>query len=172
MKYLDKEKAIFLHRDVSELKYKDLNYEFTTTVYGEGRNNLVQAGYNGENTQHGVAVTTDEYQRFADALFPKRNQHYALKQNPGCVLPAHIDPFNKFRQAHNVRHEDCVRLVFFMEDWQSGHYFEVEEKVITRWKAGDCVKIESDTMHLSANAGTLPKYTFVLTGDKSQLCLD
>tara|TARA_E500000331_G_scaffold145620_1_gene141743 strand:+ start:31 stop:543 length:513 start_codon:yes stop_codon:yes gene_type:complete len=170
MEYLNKEKGIFLNRDVSKLQFKNLNYKFASAIYEH--TNLVDVGYNEKSTQFGSVNVGGEHKKFVDSLFPTNNHLYALKQNPGCHLPEHMDAFFKFRTQYGVQQEDCMRLIFFMEDWKSGHYLEVNYQPVVGWKAGDCVKIESGEPHLSANGGMEPKYTLAITGLKSELCLD
>ena len=51
-----------------------------------------------------------------------------------------------------------------MEDWQSGHVFEIEKQPIVEWRAGDYVVWKNDTLHLAANVGKTSRYTLQITG--------
>lgn len=85
---------------------------------------------------------------------------------PGTVLPTHGDLYIKYinlfdlrGQEHNIR-----RAVIFLEDWQSGHYFEGMGQPLTEWSAGTVVEWTYDTPHLAANVGMTPRYTLQITG--------
>jgi hypothetical protein len=54
--------------------------------------------------------------------------------------------------------------VVFLEQWQSGHYFEGGDEVVTGWEAGDVVEWEYDLEHIAANLGTAPRYTLQING--------
>jgi hypothetical protein len=85
------------------------------------------------------------------------------RMGPGCVLPTHGDTYARFREIYN--HDgDIYRAVFFMEDWQSGHYFEIDSIPKTNWRAGDYVYWKNDTTHLAANVGRTDRYTLQITG--------
>ena len=85
------------------------------------------------------------------------------RMGPGCVLPTHGDTYARFRKVHNYD-GDVYRLIFFMEDWQSGHYFEIDGKPKTNWQAGDYVYWKNDAPHLAANIGKTNRYTLQITG--------
>ena len=85
------------------------------------------------------------------------------RMNPGCCLPMHGDTYSRFRELYNW-HGDIHRAVLYMEDWQSGHISEIEDTVITNWKAGDYIVWKNDTPHLAANVGKTARYTLQITG--------
>ena len=85
------------------------------------------------------------------------------RMNPGCCLPMHGDTYSRFRELYNWN-GDIHRAVLYMEDWQSGHISEIEDTVITNWKAGDYVVWKNDTPHLAANVGKTARYTLQITG--------
>ena len=158
---------IYLNRDVSKLEYKNLNYKFASAIYEH--TNLVEVGYDEKSTRYGSVNEQGEHRKFAQSIFGDEHHLYALKQNPGCHLPEHVDAFFKFKTKHKVNVEDCVRLIFFMEDWKVGHYLALNGKSVVDWKAGDCIKIEGGEPHLSSNGGMEPKYTLAITGLKKNL---
>jgi len=84
---------------------------------------------------------------------------------PGIVLPSHQDTYRRFREIYNVTDaEKILRAVVFLEDWSSGHYLEVNETPIVKWKAGDYVVWSNDTPHMAANMGVTNRYTLQITG--------
>lgn len=87
------------------------------------------------------------------------------KMTPGCVLPNHADLYVRFIGLHDIADPQKIyRAVIFLEDWQSGHYFEIDGRPITCWKAGDTVTWNYDVMHLAANIGMTDRYTLQITG--------
>ena len=50
-----------------------------------------------------------------------------------------------------------------MEDWKSGHYYEVHEQPFTKWRKGDWVKFGIDDWHLAGNMGEYPFYSAQVT---------
>lgn len=86
--------------------------------------------------------------------------------NTSVILPAHGDTYKKYREIFDCELQDCVRVIVFLEDWKSGHVFEIENTPITDWNAGDYVYWEADTRHFAANIGLEDRYTLQLTGHK------
>lgn len=85
--------------------------------------------------------------------------------NPGIIMPEHRDTFTKYREINGLLMKDNVgRAVVFLEDWKSGHYFEIDENPIVNWKKGDCVIWKNDTPHMAANLGKENRYTMQVTG--------
>jgi hypothetical protein len=52
----------------------------------------------------------------------------------------------------------------FLEDWQNGHYLELNGHPIVQWRAGDWVQWRDDLPHIAANVGKTPRYTLQITG--------
>ena len=96
--------------------------------------------------------------------FPWRHFSWSVyRMNPGTTLPMHGDTYARFRELHNWT-GDVHRAVVYMEDWESGHISEIEDTVITGWKAGDYIVWKNDTQHLAANVGKTSRYTLQVTG--------
>lgn len=87
------------------------------------------------------------------------------RMTPGTVMPEHKDFYKKYRSLYNVEDSNhIVRIVVFLEDWKSGHYFEIENNPIVNWKRGDYVMWKNDTPHMAANIGNENRYTLQITG--------
>ena len=87
------------------------------------------------------------------------------KMTPGCTLPRHSDLYVRFRKLHDITDPEKIRrAVVFLDDWQSGHYFDVDDTPISPWKAGDGVVWKNDTPHSAANVGITNRYTLQITG--------
>lgn len=99
-------------------------------------------------------------------LLPMKHFSWSLyRMRPGDVLPNHCDTYLKFREIYNVVDPETIRrYVIFLEDWQSGHYLEMNCQVIPPWRAGQGVFWHNDVLHLAANVGKTPRYTLQLTG--------
>lgn len=84
---------------------------------------------------------------------------------PGTILPEHIDTFSRYKKIFNLDSSKSVsRIVIFLEDWQSGHYFEIDKTPIIGWKKGEYVLWSDNIPHLAANIGTTNRYTLQVTG--------
>jgi hypothetical protein len=88
------------------------------------------------------------------------------RMHTGTVMPVHRDLYVKYIDLFDLKgkeHTICRALVL-LEDWQSGHYLEVDNKPIVDWTAGDTVEWIYDTPHMAANLGLTPRYTLQITG--------
>lgn len=100
-------------------------------------------------------------------------KHFALehfswsvyRMDPGTVLPEHSDTYQRFRQIHRLSNsQTIVRAIVFLEDWDRGHYLELNGDPIVKWRAGDWVCWGNDLPHIAANIGVTPRYTLQITG--------
>ena len=95
-------------------------------------------------------------------------QHFSwsvYRMCPGTTLPNHTDTYAKFREIYNIQDPNTIfRAVIFLENWQSGHYFEIDGEPETEWPAGEYVVWRNDVQHLAANVGTTDRYTLQITG--------
>jgi hypothetical protein len=90
--------------------------------------------------------------------------YYRMMSGP--ILPTHGDLYLKYIQLFNLKglEHTIRRAVIFLEDWQSGHYFEGMGAPMTEWSAGQVVEWTYDTPHLAANMGATPRYPLQITG--------
>lgn len=80
------------------------------------------------------------------------------------VLPNHRDTYNYYKKLFDVKNNSSIwRAIIFLEDWQPGHIFEIDNFPITQWKAGEYVLWQYDTPHMAANLGLEPRYTAQIT---------
>lgn len=87
---------------------------------------------------------------------------------PGTILPTHGDLYKKYVELFGLQGQEHTirRAIIFLEDWQSGHYFEGLGKPVTEWKAGTTIEWCYDTPHMAANMGLTPRYTLQITGHR------
>ena len=126
----------------------------------------------GHNYQNYTGLMRDQSQKLPEWCYevakqlPLQNSGITLYcMTPGIIMPEHSDTFIKYREIMNLKPTDNVgRAVVFLEDWKSGHYFEINETPIVNWKKGDYVLWENDTPHMAANLGKENRYTMQVTG--------
>jgi hypothetical protein len=87
------------------------------------------------------------------------------RMEPGCCLPTHGDTYARFCKLYNITDFNTIhRAIFFMEDWQSGHVFEIDGLPQYHWCAGDYYVWQYNTPHLAANVGKTNRYSLQITG--------
>ena len=155
------------HFDYKNLTWvQEDNVTILDRAYEFEQQNLqyIKVGYNNLNSMYYRAFeVSEDIHNFCKTLFP-RYSIGVMKQPPGQTLPSHEDTFFKFAKTNNIDPYQCCRVNIFLEDWQSGHYFEINEKSVLHWKRGDAIIIRRDQMHLSGNMGMATKYTMQVTG--------
>ena len=87
-------------------------------------------------------------------------------QKKNTIIPVHGDNYKLYREKFKCELNDISRIIVFLEDWKSGHYFEYEGKPFVEWKAGDYATWVGDIEHFAANIGTEYRYTLQITGHK------
>ena len=80
------------------------------------------------------------------------------------ILPIHSDDYKLYRNKFNLDIDDVFRILVFLEDWKSVHYFEFNGEPIVNWKKGDYLKWNGKVPHMAANIGVEPRYTLQITG--------
>ena len=88
------------------------------------------------------------------------------RMNTGTVLPTHSDLYLRYIELFKLQGQEhrIRRVIVFLEDWKSGHYFEGDGIPMTQWRAGDVVEWKYNTPHMAANLGLDPRYTLQITG--------
>ena len=126
----------------------------------------------GHNYEKYTGLMRDQSQQLPDWCFnvleqiPLQNSLITLYcMTPGTIMPEHSYAFVKYREILSLKETDNVgRAVIFLEDWKSGHYFEIDETLIVDWKKGEYVLWKNDTPHMAANLGKENRYTMQVTG--------
>jgi hypothetical protein len=88
------------------------------------------------------------------------------RMDTGTILPVHKDLYLKYIELFGLKSKkySVNRSIIFLEDWDSGHYFELNNVPLVNWKKGYCVMWNYDTPHMAANVGLNPRYTLQITG--------
>jgi hypothetical protein len=90
-----------------------------------------------------------------------------IKLDPGRTLPWHRDAFFLLKNKQPTWQEQNltpIRHVIFLQDWQQGQFVQIEEQVITQWRAGDCWYFCHRTYHMGCNGGLVPFVTMQVSG--------
>lgn len=88
------------------------------------------------------------------------------RMTSGTVMPVHQDRYVKYIDLFDLQGQEHTmrRALVLLEDWQSGHYFEVQGEPLVKWCAGTVIEWKYDTPHMAANLGLEPRYTLQITG--------
>jgi hypothetical protein len=80
------------------------------------------------------------------------------------ALPLHVDTYTVYSKMFDTSPDKIWRCIVFLENWKSGHYFEIDGLAHMNWHAGDYVLWNNDVPHYAGNFGTEPRYTVQITG--------
>jgi hypothetical protein len=146
------------------LQFKERPFQDEKTIEYWKRNGHIYEKYSGstieKNQGHPNWVNQIE-EKFN--LKNKTSCVYCM--TPGTIMPEHRDFYKKYKSLYNLSNaNDIVRIVIFLEDWKSGHYFEIDDNPIVNWKHGDYIMWKNDTPHMAANIGRENRYTLQITG--------
>jgi len=88
------------------------------------------------------------------------------RMSTGTVMPVHQDLYKRYIELIDLkgREHTINRALVLLEDWQSGHYLEVDGVPVVDWRAGQVVQWVYDVPHMAANIGLADRYTLQITG--------
>lgn len=86
------------------------------------------------------------------------------KMRPGDLLPRHQDTYTRYCQHHGMAVEKIWRAIIFLQDWQPGFLFEIDDQPIASYANGTYVAWHNDAPHMAGNLGRVPRYTLQITG--------
>ena len=129
-------------------------------------------GYKKENTMFYRAFSSDHkniFKKFINFTGLKFASSSIIKQPPGNTIPWHYDTHIKFyeqikQKKLNIKKNEIIRYMLFLEDWNWGHFFCVGSSVISKWKKGDIITWDPLIHHTGSNGGMKPKVTMNITG--------
>jgi len=134
------------------------------------QNEYKKYGYNQHNTQSWKTTNFDpkinfEWENLIAEVLPLDNAVVTIhRQDPGQVLPWHIDRFFMHKRLYPNDERPIWRFLVFLEEWQNGHVLQVGNSVLHHWQQGDTVVWTPGTWHLAANVGLNKKWTANITG--------
>lgn len=158
-------------------EYKNLNY--TLVKYSNVQSSIrwVKEGYelSDGNCTIGMCGFDEKHPHWTPKILEWLEKYFGWKDiginyftmGTGQVISTHRDEFETYREKFNIKkRSDVERVVIFMEDWKSGHYFEIDNKPFVDWKAGDWVWWKGTVPHSASNIGVETRYTLQLTGHR------
>ena len=124
---------------------------------------LAEPWYN--NDQKGFYMLGSSSPKMEDFKFdlpilPKTRKEinwWFVKLCPGEFQCMHVD-------AHTLDVKNLVRYTIFLQDWEPGHIFVLDDQYISNYKAGDMFEWSDPlSVHCPANIGYNSRYTFQIT---------
>jgi len=82
----------------------------------------------------------------------------------GDIIPKHRELFENYYPDIEKNIRKIYTIIVMLEDWKSGHYLEINNAVISNWKAGTYFLCNSDVPFSIANVGTDNFYFLKMTG--------
>lgn len=124
---------------------------------------LARPGYsNNKHFFHQLNSKSEEAKNY-NFVYPDlpetRNKRtwWFVKLYPGEFQAMHIDP-------HLTEMKNFVRYTMFLQDWEPGHIFVYDDKILTNYKAGDLYEWSDPmTVHGPANIGFNTRLTLQIT---------
>lgn len=149
--------------------YKNLQYEYLPHKDQPMVDRWIHDGYHHMNLNGAIVNEKNNIPAWAKTLLQKLNWQEPgvnlYRMNTGDILPTHSDHYIKYQKIHSIADPSTIwRCVVFMEDWKSGHYFEIDKTPVVNWQAGDYVVWNYNVPHMAANIGLEPRYTMQITG--------
>lgn len=140
------------------------------TPLAELHNEYLQYGYTEHNTKIWKTTNSKDKLTFnweSDIIKQLPLDHAiatVTRQDPGQVLPWHIDRFFLLKKYHPNDNRPIWRFLLFLEDWKIGHLLQVNNSICYHWKQGEVIVWHPGTEHLAANVGLETKWTCNITG--------
>lgn len=152
--------------------FKELDYQYLPIKNTSDKDRWIEEGYvnvrlNGQtyNMQR-LKENMPDYAKPFLTMFDW--DHVGLnfyRQNTLDMFPLHTDQFISYRKMWNIQDPGQIwRCIVFLENWKSGHYFEIDGNPLVNWHKGDYVVWNFDVSHFAANIGTEPRFTMQITG--------
>lgn len=149
--------------------YKSLDYIYVPIKNTHDEERWIKEGYRGVTLNGALYSMPRPMPNYADNflnIFDWENQGLVFFRMLTLeMFPKHQDHYTSYKEKFNITDPYKIwRAVVFLEDWRSGHYFEVDNKPIVEWQKGDYVAWNYDTPHFAGNFGRDPRYTMQITG--------
>lgn len=154
-----------INLDINENDLQNLKFEDHFQTYQQ-RPEISQY-YTAENSSI-WQMFHEESPAWVHALSKKVPQDFdhavvsVIRVDPGQTVPLHVDRHYWVQEIHGKGRTH--RYLIMLEDWKSGHYFELEEEPVVKWKAGDWIRFDQPQWHLGSNSGIEPWYSVQVTG--------
>ena len=116
--------------------------------------------------RHQLPAWTSKFIKMYEAQGWKNIGLAFYRMSTDTVMPVHRDLYKRYVEVFNLqgREQSIRRALVLLENWQSGHYLEVNAEAVVNWSAGKTVEWVYDTPHSAANLGLTDRYTLQITG--------
>ena len=109
----------------------------------------------------------NEYISWFERKYNAKNVGVSFYKMPtGVILPTHRDTYKKYRKLFRCKLKDCIRAIIFLDKWKPGHFFEIANNSIIKYRKGDFIVWYGNTPHMAANIGLQDRYTMQITGHR------
>ena len=163
----------FWDDEYKHLKYKKLpfNNQYDVSKWREKGYNQDERYFTGQMCGHNEIQPS-----WNDKIVEWVREEFELEDIGCCyyrmvtneILPTHGDDYKLYREKFDCELDDINRIIIFLEDWKSGHYFEMDGEPKVNWKAGNYIVWKGGIEHMAANIGIEDRYTLQITGHKSE----
>lgn len=149
--------------------FKDLDYQYIPIKNTHDEERWRSEGYVNVTLNGALYAMPRPMPEYADkfmTLFNWANQGIGFfRMNTLDMFPVHQDHYTSYKKLFNITDSMTIwRCVVFLENWKSGHYFEIDGRPIVDWQRGDYVRWNYNVPHYAGNFGTEPRYTLQITG--------
>ena len=161
----------FWDDEYKHLKYKKLpfNNQYDVSKWREKGYNQDERYFTGQMCGHNEVQPS-----WNDKIVEWVREEFELEDIGCCyyrmvtneILPTHGDDYKLYREKFDCELDDINRIIIFLEDWKSGHYFEMDGEPKVNWKAGNYIVWKGGIEHMAANIGIEDRYTLQITGHK------
>jgi len=161
----------FWDDEYKHLKYKKLpfNNQYDVSKWREKGYNQDERYFTGQMCGHNEVQPS-----WNDKIVEWVREEFKLEDIGCCyyrmvtneILPTHGDDYKLYREKFDCELDDINRIIIFLEDWKSGHYFEMDGEPKVNWKAGNYIVWKGGIEHMAANIGIEDRYTLQITGHK------
>ena len=162
----------FWDDEYKHLKYKKLpfNNQYDVSKWREKGYNQDERYFTGQMCGHNEIQPS-----WNDKIVEWVREEFELEDIGCCyyrmvtneILPTHGDDYKLYREKFDCELDDINRIIIFLEDWKSGHYFEMDGEPKVNWKAGNYIIWRGGIEHMAANIGIEDRYTLQITGHKT-----
>ena len=87
-----------------------------------------------------------------------------IKIDPGQTVPNHVDAHFMVQEKYGKG--ATARYLVMLDEWKSGHYYEIHQQPYVKWRAGDWTMFEQNDWHLAGNMGDESFYSMQVTVKK------
>jgi hypothetical protein len=148
-------------------EFKTFDYQYLPHKDQNMVDTWIKQGYKNLHLNGAIHNLNDSsYAQLFFKVFSWVNPGAALfRMSTGDITPTHQDHYITYKKVFNITNPDVIqRVIVFMEDWKSGHYFEIDGKPVVKWERGDYVLWNYNVPHMAFNMGIEPRYTMQITG--------